>query len=86
MAGLFSNMISVEDEIRRCLQREAEEREAAAKAADACARDAHAALAERYADRASMLAERSDHAPTPSGVWPAAAPSRRAESAPDIPA
>jgi len=38
-------------------RREAQEREAAVLAADSAVRDAHFVMAERYADRASMLEE-----------------------------
>jgi hypothetical protein len=68
MAGLSSNIVSIDDEVERCRIREREERERASEAADAGARSAHLALAERYAERARSLSmsgdrtsNRSDH-------------------------
>jgi hypothetical protein len=71
MAGLFSNIVSVDAEIEHCTLRETEERTLAAAAADISAREAHLALAQRYADRASSLAERSIRlsAPRGFGAW-----------------
>ncbi|WP_454884933.1 hypothetical protein [Sphingomonas oryzagri] len=71
MAGLFSNIVSINEEIEHCARREAEERRLAAAAKDITARDAHLGLAERYADRAWSLSERGDSAPVPSGLWKA---------------
>ena len=64
MAGLFSNIVSIDDEVERCRIRERKERERASEAVDASARSAHLALAERYAERArslSLSCDRSDH-------------------------
>ena len=50
--------MSIRDEKEYARQRESAEREAAGRATDVTARDAHLALADRYADRISMLEER----------------------------
>jgi hypothetical protein len=60
--------------IHHLLNREAEEREAAAKASSLHAREIHLMLAERYADEAWILAEETPGcAPVPSAVWANAA-------------
>lgn len=62
MAGLFSNITSIDGEIEHCRRREREEREAADRSQDISARDAHLALAERYAEKAWSLAEAGNRA------------------------
>jgi hypothetical protein len=67
MAGLFSNIVSVDDEVERCRIREREERERASEAADASARSAHLALAQCYAERAKSLSLSGNRTPVASG-------------------
>lgn len=69
MAGLFSNMVSVEDEITHCRRRETEERRAADQSTDVSAREAHLDLAGRYAARASQLAERTSRPAIGNSRW-----------------
>lgn len=57
MAGHFSNIVSIDEEIKHCARREREERNFAIAANGAAARAAHLALAKRYADRARSLKE-----------------------------
>ena len=49
--------MNVEQEIEYLRARERHERAAASSATDAAAHDAHFTMAERYADRAAILAE-----------------------------
>ena len=67
MAGLFSDIVSVDGEVEHCTRREYEERRLATAAKDIGARDAHLGLAERYADRACSLSEERINTPIRAG-------------------
>lgn len=63
-------MTMISDEIARCVDAEARERQRAAAASGLATRDRHIMLAERYADRAWSLAEdETDLEPVPSTLW-----------------
>lgn len=58
-----------EAEVRHFLALEQKERRAAHQAGDSASRDHHVMAAERYADRAWSLNERTDSPHWPSGLW-----------------